>query len=99
MACGCLVLGSRTAPVQEVLEHSRNGLLVDFFATDALADQLAEVLDAAPQTWSGLRAAARQTILNRYTVEQGFAQWQALLARELADFGYHRHLSKNSNRT
>lgn len=98
MACGCLVLGSRTPPVQEVLEHGHNGLLVDFFATAALADQLAEVLDAAPQTWSGLRAAARQTILNRYTVEQGFAQWQALLARELADFGYHRRLSRNSNR-
>ena len=31
MAAGCLVVGSRTQPVQEVIQHAANGLLVDFF--------------------------------------------------------------------
>jgi glycosyltransferase involved in cell wall biosynthesis len=90
LSCGCLVLGSRTPPVEEVIEHGRNGLLVDFFDTAALAGQLAEVLAAPPERWAPLRQAARQTVLARYSVEQGCAQWQALLARELQGFGHHR---------
>ncbi len=31
MATGCLVIGSRTAPVKEVLRHGETGLFVDFF--------------------------------------------------------------------
>ena len=65
MAAGCLVVGSRTAPVEEVVEDGRNGLLVDFFDADALAQRLAEVL-AAPQSLAGIRKAARQTVLDKY---------------------------------
>jgi glycosyltransferase involved in cell wall biosynthesis len=97
MSCGCLVLGSRTPPVQEVIDPGRNGLLVDFFDTAALTDQLVEVLDAPADRWESLRTAARQTILNRYTVEQGFAQWQSLLAREMAGFGYQHSLSRHTS--
>ena len=30
MSAGCLVVGSATLLVQEVIEHEKNGLLVDF---------------------------------------------------------------------
>ena len=32
MSAGCLVVGSRTQPVEEVIQHAANGLLVDFFS-------------------------------------------------------------------
>ena len=31
MAAGCLVVGSNTEPVREIIQHEHNGLLVDFF--------------------------------------------------------------------
>ncbi|MFM6132199.1 MAG: glycosyltransferase, partial [Sphaerospermopsis kisseleviana] len=58
MACGAVVIGSATPPVQEVIEHEGNGLLVDFFNPEALAQQLAAVL-AAPQSYRPLGEAAR----------------------------------------
>ena len=34
MAAGCSIVASRTAPVIEVMEHERSGLLVDFWNED-----------------------------------------------------------------
>ena len=65
MSAGCLVVGSATPPVQEVIEHENNGLLVDFFDVDALADTVADCL-ARPAQYAHLRAAARQTVVTRY---------------------------------
>jgi glycosyltransferase involved in cell wall biosynthesis len=65
MAAGCLVVGSHTAPVEEVIEDGRNGLLVDFFDAPAIAERVADVL-ARPQAFGALREAARQTVLERY---------------------------------
>src|SRR5439155_3994199 len=44
MAAGCLVIGSRTTPVLEVVDGASNGLLVDFFDSDALARQICTAL-------------------------------------------------------
>ncbi len=65
MACGGLVLGSDTPPVREVIEDGRNGLLVDFFDVDKIAERMIEALDrqAAMKT---IRHAARTTIVERY---------------------------------
>jgi glycosyltransferase involved in cell wall biosynthesis len=65
MASGCAVVGSRTAPVQEVIEHGRNGWLTDFFDPEALAQQLAEVLHGGPKVQAA-REAARATVVQRY---------------------------------
>ncbi|MBT9290058.1 glycosyltransferase [Prosthecodimorpha staleyi] len=65
MAVEALVIGSATAPVQEVVEHGRNGLLVDFFDRAALADTMAAAC-RRPADFTALRGAARETIAARY---------------------------------
>jgi glycosyltransferase involved in cell wall biosynthesis len=65
MAAGCLVVGSKTAPVQEVLRHGQNGLMLDFFDVDAWAKTLTETL-ADPQRFDPLRVEARRTALAQY---------------------------------
>jgi len=64
LSAGCLVIGSDTAPVREVL-NSKNGLLVPFFDIEQLAEQVIEVL-AFPRRFESVRAQARQTILDQY---------------------------------
>ena len=65
MSLGCCVIGSATPPVQEVIEHGKNGLLVDFFNPEQIARQVCEVLER-PQDYQDLRRAARQTVVDRY---------------------------------
>ncbi len=68
MASECLVIGSATAPVQEVIRHGENGLLVDFFNPEALAATLVDAL-ARPQEFQHLRQAARRTVQQRYDLQ------------------------------
>ncbi|HEY9663962.1 MAG TPA: glycosyltransferase, partial [Allocoleopsis sp.] len=65
LSTGCLVIGSNTAPVTEVIRDGENGLLVDFFAPVEIADRVDEVLNQ-PERFTSLRSAARQTILQSY---------------------------------
>jgi len=65
MSAGCVVVASRTAPVEEVIEHGVNGLLFDFFDVQALADTAACVL-ANPAAHAHLGEAARQAMLARF---------------------------------
>ena len=59
------MIGSDTAPVREVIEHGKNGLLVDFFDSQQLGRMVCDVL-AEPQRFAHLREAARQTVVDRY---------------------------------
>ena len=65
MSAGCVLVGSRTAPVEEVLEDGVNGLLVDFFDPEAIAQQVAAVL-GDPEGHRPLREQARRTVLERF---------------------------------
>lgn len=44
MASGCVVIGSNTAPVQEVIEDGISGILVDFFDAEEIATAVCRVL-------------------------------------------------------
>jgi glycosyltransferase involved in cell wall biosynthesis len=68
MACGCVVLASDTAPVKEVIEDGRNGLLRDFFDVDGLVESAVGVLKD-PGAYRRLGDAARQTVVERYGLD------------------------------
>jgi glycosyltransferase involved in cell wall biosynthesis len=65
MACEAVLVGSDTAPVRDVVRHGENGLLVDFFDTEALAQTLAQVC-RDPQGHRALGEAARRTVVQDY---------------------------------
>lgn len=69
MSAGCLVIGSDTPPVREILQHGSNGLLTPFFEPDLLADTIVRCL-ATPDRFSPLRDAARRTVLEKYDSRQ-----------------------------
>ena len=66
MSAGCLLVASDTPPVREVVENGRNGLLVDFFDPKTLAHKVIDCLAQPHEAFSALRAAARQTVIERY---------------------------------
>ena len=65
MSAGCVLVASDTDPVREVVRDGENGLLVDFFDPDALADRICEVLER-PAAFTDLRENARRTAVERY---------------------------------
>lgn len=78
MSTQCAIVGSATAPVQEVIQHGHNGLLVDFFDHQALAESVADLLknrELAEQ----LGRNARATILKDYSLEQCVPRHLALM--------------------
>lgn len=84
MACGATVLGSATAPVREVIEDGVNGLLVDFFDHEALAEHAITVLQDPVEHRRTLGAAARATIEQRYALDVTFPQLTAFFAEVAA---------------
>lgn len=69
LSAGCLILASNTPPVTEVIQDGENGLLVDFFSPDAIADRVDEVLEQGDRM-ATIRANARETILQHYDLAQ-----------------------------
>jgi glycosyltransferase involved in cell wall biosynthesis len=65
MATGCLVIGSRTPPVEEVLRDGENGLLVDFHSPAKLAARVEEAVKNNDY-FKPLREQARATVVERY---------------------------------
>lgn len=67
MACGCAVVGSDTAPVREVIRDGENGLLVDFFSPDALAEAVAELIHDRDRA-RAFGDAARRSVEQHYDI-------------------------------
>lgn len=80
MATGCVVVGSDTGPVREVINHGENGLLADFFDPRSIADRVGEVLDE-PAAFTALRKAARQSVIDSYDLPICLERQQRLLGQ------------------
>jgi glycosyltransferase involved in cell wall biosynthesis len=81
MAAGCLVVGSRTAPVEEVIRDGENGLLVDFFSPAQVAEGVVRALENAPDI-ARMRENARRTIVERYDLNDACLPRQLALVEE-----------------
>jgi len=65
MACGCLIVGSATAPVLEVLRDGENGITVDFFSHKQLANRIEAALGQR-RDLNALRERARATAVKQF---------------------------------
>ena len=68
MAAGCLIIGSRTPPVEEVIRHEKNGLLVDFFSPSEIVAAVNRAFEEK-SAMRKLRKKARETIIQSYDFE------------------------------
>ncbi len=68
MSCECLLVGSRTEPVQEVIRHGDNGLLVDFRDVEGLSKKLLDILEN-PSKYIHIRKSARKTVEKNYELQ------------------------------
>jgi glycosyltransferase involved in cell wall biosynthesis len=79
MASGCVIVGSATPPVEEVLTDGENGLLTDFFSTRGIADRIDEVLDHRDRM-QRVRDAARATAVTRFDLKhRQLPLWERLV--------------------
>lgn len=83
MSVGCLVVGSNTAPVREVVREGENGLLVDFFDVSGLARTVVGALGERG-SFAALREEARRSIVQRYDLQSVCLPGQMELVRNLA---------------
>jgi len=83
MSAACMVVASRTAPVEEVIKHDENGWLVDFFDQQAIADSVVAALERRKQL-APLREAARQTVVDRFDLATRCLPRQVQLLETLA---------------
>lgn len=79
MACGAVVVGSANGPVDEVVRHGENGLLVPFAAEDQLAATLLQVLQDQ-EGHAPLASAARATVEQRYSLAASASAYEQLVA-------------------
>lgn len=78
MSAGCIVLASDTPPVAEVIEHGKNGLLVDFFSHQDIAEGVDQIL-RGDVNGSEIRTRARDTIRAHYSIENGVKAYETLI--------------------
>lgn len=86
MASGCLIVGSDTAPVREVIKDGENGLLVGFFDVQAIASKVIQVLTAAAES-SDIYARSVKTA-RQYSTDSSIYAYHRLImqGRLIGDF-------------
>ena len=82
MAAGCAVVGSATAPVQEVIESGRNGVMVDFFDQSALVEAIAQLVEQ-PEAARKLGEQARRDVAARFDLNSVCLPQQLKLVNSL----------------
>jgi glycosyltransferase involved in cell wall biosynthesis len=82
MACGLPCIATNIPGSQDIIEHGASGILVPPEAPDALADALRQLINSASER-ARLGVAARQRILEHYTIEREVAAHEALYAEIL----------------
>lgn len=83
LACECVVLASDTAPVREVIQHDRTGLIAGFSDVEGLAAQAITVL-RDPPAYRWLGSAGRAMVEERYNLDRALSKLERLFARASA---------------
>lgn len=83
LSAGCLVIASRTPPVQEVMRDGHNGLLVDFFDKEQIAARVDEAIRAG-KAMQPIRDQARKTAVEGYDLKRVCMPAQVKLVEALA---------------
>ncbi len=82
MAAGCAIVGSRTAPVEEFIQHGKTGLLTPFHDAGKLADCVLEMLENGTLS-KRLRRAVRRQALRTLAMEDYLINYEALIQQTI----------------
>ena len=83
MSLECAIVASNTAPVQEVIQHELNGLLVDFFNPEEMVRAICRLLEN-PTLAKELGKAARAKIVSQYDLNTHCLPMQMAWVKKLA---------------
>lgn len=78
MASGCLLIGSDTAPVREVLRDGEDGLSVDFADISEIAEKTVQAI-SEPLRFAAIRGNAAAGVQARFSRNQGLRCFEAAL--------------------
>lgn len=84
MSCGCTIVSSDNAPVNEVIQDDETGRLVSFFDTDKLAKVTLDLLENKLES-ERLGKAARELVIDAYGQKKCVKKWKNLILRTLHD--------------
>lgn len=85
MACGRVVLATRAGGVPDVIEHDRNGFLIDCAQLDSLHEAIAEILALPESRRANVGALARRRIEEGFSPGREFRGHAAIYARLISD--------------